>query len=89
MYVALCACVVCCVTDRMKVAGITPNQIVFTSAMEACAEVHTYTHMHLQLHLYYLRISIAAFYVVYTLLFMGCMCMKIFVNTIELREHIV
>lgn len=26
-------------TDRMKLAGITPNQIVFTSAMEACAEV--------------------------------------------------
>jgi hypothetical protein len=23
----------------MKEAGITPNQIVFTSAMEACAEV--------------------------------------------------
>ena len=53
VYRVLCMCCVCtmciytvwtsCVydaTDRMKLAGITPNQIVFTSAMEACAEVH-------------------------------------------------
>ena len=39
-------CAVYRVSDRMKVAGITPNQIVFTSAMEACAEVqiHTYSY---------------------------------------------
>lgn len=35
------------VTDRMKLAGITPNQIVFTSAMEACAEVRISLHRHI------------------------------------------